>query len=431
MQRLSLEGYFDHFGEIPREAVVKEDILINGLSFTDGALQGSSGYQDKAYFLFTFDKDLPQTVKSRKKIIPQEIRISRGPYGLRPTVIQSRHASDTPYKIDCADGRSGSGKLGLFYGHGKEPVADVEFVPRHRYYDFKLGNGKPIDTVAPAIYWGETIDVTAYRVCQYWGEKEECGFCDINENFRVWGSLRREVGAVIPVELVAEAVDLASKDTTTKRYLITGGAIKDGEKEFAFYYPYIRETEKTLSRKLPCRLNVQGLGTEYLEKFHAAGVDYFHPNLEVWDPKLFSVICPGKEKYRGREWWIRQAMEASRIFGVGNVSPNFVAGVEMAHSESFPFGFTNVDEAVRSTLEGIEFFMTHDVTPKFDNWAVEPLSPFGKLNCKTPPLELFMKLYAGYYSLKKQYGLPWPQGLGEAGPGKSIVPATAFMDIGA
>lgn len=68
--------------------------------------------------------------------------------------------------------------------------------------------------------------------------------------------------------------------------------------------------------------------------------------------------------------------------------------------ESFTFGFINVDEAV-GTLEGIEFFMTHVVTPKFDNWAVEPLSSFGKLNCKTPPLEFFMKLYTGYYSLKK------------------------------
>lgn len=424
MQVPSPAGYFDNFSEIPREAVLKEDILINGLSFTDDALQGSS-YQDKAYFLFTFDKDPPQTVKGRKKIIPQEIRISHGPHGLRPTIIQSRHASDTPYKVDKVDG-----KLGLFYNHGEEPMADVEFVPRHRYYDFKLSNGMEIDTIAPAIYWGETIDVTAYRVCQYWGEKEECRFCDINENFRAWGSLRRQVGAMIPVELVAEAVDLASKDTTTKRYLITGGAIKDSKKEFEFYYPYIKETEKMLGRKLPCRLNVQGLGNEYLEKFHDAGVDYFHPNLEVWDESLFKMICPGKEKYRGREWWIRQAVEASRIFGVGNVSPNFVAGVEMAHSEHFPFGFTNVDEAVKSTLEGIEFFMTHDVTPKFDNWAVEPLSSFGKLNCKAPPLEFFMKLYAGYYSLKKQYGLPWPQGLGEPGPGRSQVPATAFMDIG-
>jgi hypothetical protein len=74
--------------------------------------------------------------------------------------------------------------------------------------------------------------------------------------------------------------------------------------------------------------------------------------------------------------------------------------------------------------------MSREVTPKFDNWAVEPLSWFGKNGSRGPPLEYFIELYIGYYDLKKKHGLPWPQGLGEAGPGRCMVPATAFMDIG-
>jgi len=102
----------------------------------------------------------------------------------------------------------------------------------------------------------------------------------------------------------------------------------------------------------------------------------------------------------------------------------------MANCNGFEIGFKNPKDAVLSTLEGIEFFMRNEVTPKFDNWAVEPLSWFGKNRSKALPLEYFIELYAGYYDLKRKYGLPWPQGLGEAGPGKCIVPATAFMDIG-
>ncbi len=60
----------------------------------------------------------------------------------------------------------------------------MEFVPKHHYYDLRLKDGTPVETVAPAIYWGQTVDVTAFRTCQYWGEKKECKFCDINENYR-------------------------------------------------------------------------------------------------------------------------------------------------------------------------------------------------------------------------------------------------------
>jgi len=422
-QTTELEFCFDKYTDIPKELIVKEDILSRGVNFTDAALTVQSGFQRKAYFLFTFDVDVPADVKSKAGIIPQEIRIEGGQFGLRPTIVQCRQSSSSIYRVDLVDGR-----LELLCGD--LPLAGVEFAPKHAYYDFRLKDGTSVETIAPAIYWGQTVDVTAFRTCQYWGEKEECKFCDINENYREWGSLRKQLGAIVPVEKVAEAVELSSRDPNAKRYLITGGAIKDPKKEVEFYLKYIKVTEERLSRDFPCRLNTQAFVKADCEKFYEAGVDYYHPNLEVWDPKLFSVICPGKDKFIGREEWINRTIEASRVFGVGNVSPNFVAGVEMAECNGFEIGFKNSKDAVRSTLEGIEFFMSEEVTPKFDNWAVEPLSWFGKNGSRGPPLEYFIDLYAGYYDLKKRYGLPWPQGLGEAGPGRCMVPATAFMDIG-
>jgi len=45
------------------------------------------------------------------------------------------------------------------------------------------------------------------------------------------------------------------------------------------------------------------------------------------------------------------------------------------------------------------------------------------------PLEYYAELYVKYLELKVRYGLPWPKGLGEAGPGISKAPATGFMDM--
>jgi len=136
--------------------------LSRGINFTDAALTYQGSFQRKAYFLFTFDVDSPENVKNKPGIIPQEIRIEGGPLGLRPTVLQCRQSSNSLYNVDYIDGRP---KL-LYRGL---PFAEVDFVPKHAYYDFRLKDGTPVETIAPAIYWGQTVDVTAFRTCQDWG----------------------------------------------------------------------------------------------------------------------------------------------------------------------------------------------------------------------------------------------------------------------
>ena len=74
-----------------------------------------------------------------------------------------------------------------------------------------------------------------------------------------------------------------------------------------------------------------------------------HSNFEVWGKELFKAVCPGKNKLVGWDEWVKRVVKSVDVFGEGNVNPNFVAGVEMAK----PFGFTDVDAAVKSTSEGL------------------------------------------------------------------------------
>ena len=46
------------------------------------------------------------------------------------------------------------------------------------------------------------------------------------------------------------------------------------------------------------KLVVQALPKEEVRQFKDVGVQIYHPNYEVWDPKLFEIICPGKEKIK-------------------------------------------------------------------------------------------------------------------------------------
>ena len=81
--------------------------------------------------------------------------------------------------------------------------------------------------------------------------------------------------------------------------------------------------------------------------------------------------------------------------------PNFVAGVEMAE----PFGFTTVDEAIASTTEGLRFFMSHGITPRFTTWCPEPTTPLGKANPQGAPLEYHIRLLEAYRATMDDFGL--------------------------
>jgi len=50
-------------------------------------------------------------------------------------------------------------------------------------------------------------------------------------------------------------------------------------------------------------------------------------------------------------------LKAVDIFKVGNVSPNFVVGMEMASPE----GFKDVDKAIASSAEGVNYTMSEGV----------------------------------------------------------------------
>lgn len=104
--------------------------------------------------------------------------------------------------------------------------------------------------------------------------------------------------------------------------------------------------------------------------------------------------------------------------------PNFVAGIEMAE----PFGFTKVSEAIESTAEGLRFFMSHGVVPRFTTWCPEPTTPLGKANPLGAPLEYHVHLLETYRATLEEFGLSSPPGYGPAGPGRAVFSVSSFMD---
>ncbi|HET7274410.1 MAG TPA: radical SAM protein [Longimicrobiaceae bacterium] len=421
-----VEDLIARFPHIPPEAVLKEDLLRSGINFHGSALtEGDEGeVKPKSYFIFSFDhKPLKELGEAALRRPPEEIALTGGPLNLRRTIVSVRLNPDSPYSVQR--GEDGDLRLSL---DGKE-LAEVALPPMPEYYRHRLSNGKSVMEIAPTIQWGYLIYLTVLRLCQYFGAKEECKFCDINHNWRQHKQEGRPYTGVKPVEEVLEALEIIYQYDTgaSHAYTLTGGSVTskvDGLAEADFYGRYSKAIEERFPGRWIGKVVAQALPKEEAQRFKDHGIQIYHPNYEVWDERLFKIISPGKQRYVGREEWHRRILDARDIFGARYVIPNFVAGVEMAK----PYGFDSIDEAIKSTGEGLDYFMSRGVTPRFTTWCPEPSTPLGKENPQGAPLEYHIRLLEVYRETMEKYGHRPPPGYGPPGAGNALFSVSSFMD---
>ncbi len=417
------------FPDIPKEAVFKEDMLRLGVAFDPEALQAVADYARKSYFIFSFDHaPLSQLDEVSKARAPEEIRFSKGPEDLAPTTVSVRLNPHSPYRIVrvAQDENEGTGCVLTLAG---KRVAEIEFSPTPPYYGGKTKDGTPLIETAPSIEWGYLLYLTVFRMCQYFGRDEECQFCDINRNFRQQREDERIYNAIKPVERMIEALRLiADSGSLAKAYTLTGGSITSelkGETEADYYLKYAEAIEKEFPGRWIGKMVVQALPVDDVKRIRDAGIQIYHPNYEIWDKDLFEKICPGKSRYVGRDTWIERILAAAEVFPAHSVIPNFVAGIEM----SKPHGFATEEEAWLSTGEGLQFFMSQGIMPRFTTWCPEPLSVLGESGGGPASLRYHVGLLRVWRDTFERNALPAPLGYGEAGLGKAVFSVSSFMDV--
>jgi hypothetical protein len=410
-----------NYPDLPLEAYFKQDMLRLGISFDVSALANPEKYKTKDYFIFSFDRiPLNEMSQHENWKAPEELRFFGGAFNLQKTVVSVRINPASPYKVFQTDSQ-----LKIFY-RGDE-LASTLYPEVPEYYKKKYNTEKLPGEIAPVIEWGYLIYLTVFRNCQYFGKDEECMFCDINHNWRQQKQSGRPYTGVKPVSDIVEILHGIDRyDTTAKAYTLTGGSVVTqlgGKNEIDFYGDYARIINEKFPRRWISKVVTQAYEKDDVQKLKDAGIEIYHPNYEVWDAAIFDQYCPGKARYIGRDNWNRRIIDAAQVFGAKNVIPNFVAGVELAG----PLAFKSVDAAIKSTLEGLDYFMSHGISPRFTTWCPEPYTTLG--DQPPAPLEYYMKLLRGYRQAWKSYGLEVPPGYGPPGVGKAVFSVSAFMDV--
>jgi len=400
-----LEDLIKRFPDVPREVILKIELLSKGHWFTDAALEATAGSMVKSYRLFSYDLvPMDEMTRNEARKVPEWFFPFQGRYDLRAVEVQTTLDPSSPYVVDVVGGK-------LVLKADGEVICNVAYPIEPAYYARHFNDDVPYHEICAYGYF-----VTVFRQCQYWGPKEECRFCDINENARQMKH-SRNFSLTAPVKdigQVEEAGREVSRDMLAKEgyqapvsFIITGGTILNklrGLDENEFYAQYVRALKFGGPRR-HVTLQTNAKTKEELSWLRKEGLDGHQANMEVWDERLYQWINPGKAGRIDRATWIRRVLDSVDVLGEGNVRPNFVAGIEMAR----PHGFTTMKEALDSTGEGLEVLMSHGVDPRFNQWRREPRSNLVKEHEQPPvPTEYYIRLMSKRYETWNKYGLRLP-----------------------
>ena len=139
------------FPDLPVEALVKEDLLRLGISFSAEALKYCADYKRKSYFIFSFDMvPIDEMAQDENLSAPEEIQLIGGGWNLRRTTVSVRVNPYSPWRADMEGDQ-------LVLTCGDQSISQIDLQPVPEYYQETLENGQPVHEVAPTIEWGYLV----------------------------------------------------------------------------------------------------------------------------------------------------------------------------------------------------------------------------------------------------------------------------------
>ena len=297
---------------------------------------------------------------------------------------------DAPYLVDWDPGREE-----FLLKDGEDVLDTVDFVPRPAFFGKSTSRGTPMESLVDIR--AQKLILTAYERCRFWEGGHQCGFCA----FFTGGGSHGEADCEDIYETVREAVREPGR---LSEIFLSGGSDFGGEHPFDDEVDRYIRILQAVGRNFSGRFSSQLMAPAYTKAqlrrlYEETGLTAYCPNIEIWDESLFPLLCPGKEKYVGRNEWIRRTVDAVEIFGKGKVCTQVVAGAEL----SSPHGFKTIEEALESNFKACEFFARNGVIFLSTIWRPHRYSRLGYQ--KMPPLDYYIRLSRGLHDIRRAYGL--------------------------
>ncbi|MBN7773975.1 radical SAM protein [Clostridium aminobutyricum] len=387
-KELTLDEVVEQYTEIPRLIAIKIDVQRRGVHYTDRALSAADESLHQLRGAALFGSRDAQILP-----LPESLILRDGTTVLTDPV----PVEQNPYFVDYIDGK-------LVLTDQDKVIEEVDYWPQPNFYHEKTKSGIPMDhivTVRP-----QRLQVMPSSYCHFWDNGNGCKYCDIVNHLKQQTS-ELGISAKLRPEDVREVIGEALKQPGRfSSICLTAGSDTRGTEAFDEEVDYYIKILKAIgdnftTKKFPSQL----IATAFTEKqltrlYEETGLMSYTADIEVLNEELFNWICPGKAEWIGYKEWKNRLIRAVDIFGRGNVNTGIVSGIELAK----PNGFTNEEEALKTTLEEAEHLASHGVSTVYMVWIPRPKSYFR--DQKNASLEYYVRMAIGLNDLRKKYKLP-------------------------
>jgi hypothetical protein len=369
------------------EIYLKNRVLVEGLAFDPSIFKNldlGGRYIEQVNVLFAPDKHAHSSVE-----FPGCFLTPLGKYRT-----QIRWNQQSPLSLVYEDGQFN------IKDRGRTVIEKVRFAGRPDYYRGKTSDGTDMRTVATDNGHG-ALFVSYSNECSLKEKGLDCLFCNINATKSIYGEAQgikwktpRQVG-----ETVAAGYDEGFDHVT-----ISGGFVSE-RREVEYYIDVAEAIQEYTGLQDFNGTGVIGapLDLDVFAKYKEAGYRTMATNIEIWNERMFDVICPGKAQLcGGRKNWLDALDEEVRVFGKFRVRSTMVAGIEPKES----------------LLEGAEYLIDRGVIAQPSQWNVNVGSPLE--GHRTPAEDWHWDVFEKIVTLYLKYGITWDK-LRDANAGTDAV----------
>lgn len=278
--------------------------------------------------------------------------------------------------------RNIKGEYYLFSDFVPQPLIQVRFTRRPKYYEKTTSAGTPMREVGQAMGL-DCLAIAVQRRCSYFAQGKPCKYCNISPT---------NVSSGLPqssdLRDIGELVEFAGKNF--KFFALTGGTFEDTDQECVAYTRMGNVIRENLGKEKysgPFSLTPPK-NLDLLASLHETGVDVISFNIDVWEDDALKRICPGKFEI-GKKHYEQALLEGKRLWGEGNSVVQFLAG---------PW------ESNQSLLDASKHFLDMGILPNITSYFPSPRSPMA-IKGRPKTLKEILDLYIEYGHLVRASGL--------------------------
>lgn len=312
---------------------------------------------------------------------------------------------DSPFHVTPVEGDPTRFTL---WEEGRE-VCGMSFEPQRAWADALTTGGVPMRSTGLSQH-GDMLVLNIAPGCEFFvspveGGKTEnlsCKFClyGLPDKQRLEPLGQTLYQPRLPARTIDRVTEACGHPETHARHLyLVGGSLLTMEQEGERFIQIAETLNRAgLHERYYIALGSGAITREHMQRLKALGVRGACYNLEVWDPKQFERICPGKAKYVGHERWVRSLLEAAEVFGPNDVMTAMVGGIELDGEGAFE----SLDQAYESNMECGEYLTPRGVLPIYSlYWKVTGKNR-GEESLYT--LDYFLKLNEGLAAIRAREG---------------------------